>query len=302
MTILQLRYFIKVIEKGSISNAAKELFISQPSLTSAIKELEDELNIKLINRHNRGISITKEGSKFLGYARNVVEQMDVLENNYLEKKKEKFIFQISSQHYSFVVNAFVDLIEEYGDDEYEVTLRECRTYEIIDDVKNNRSQLGIIYLNSFNEKVLMNYISENHLEFKELFTSQPHIFISSYHPLAMKNLIELADLTEYPFLSFEQGDFNSFYFSEEILSTLPKKKAIKVSDRATLFNLLIGLNGYTISTGIISKELNGENIIARKLNIDDDIHIGTITRKNEPLTFISKRYLELLKKYINTAS
>lgn len=297
MTILQLRYFIKIVEKGKMSEAAKELFISQPSLTSTIQELEEELGFQLLNRSNRGISITKEGTRFLGYARQVVEQMSILEATFLEKKQEKFVFQISAQHYSFVVNAFVDLVKDIHSDEYEVTLRECRTYEIIDDVKNNRSQLGVIYLNDFNQTVLKKYFKENHLEFTELFTCSPHIFISQFNPLAQKDIITLEDLQDYPFLSFEQGDYNSFYFSEEILSTIPRRKIIKVSDRATLFNLLIGLNGYTICTGIISKDLNGEDIIAKPLDVQDHICIGIITRKGEQLTYLGEKYVQFIKKH-----
>lgn len=297
MTISQLRYFIKIVEKGKMSEAAKELFISQPSLTSTIRELEEELGFQLLNRTNRGISVTKEGARFLGYARQVVEQMSILETTFFQKKHEKFVFQISAQHYSFVVNAFVDLIKEIHSDEYEVTLRECRTYEIIDDVKNNHSQLGVIYLNDFNQTVLKKYFKENHLEFTKLFTCSPHIFISQSNPLANKDMITLDDLQDYPFLSFEQGEYNSFYFSEEILSTIPRKKIIKVSDRATLFNLLIGLNGYTICTGIISQDLNGENIIAKPLDVNDHICIGIITRQNEPLTYLGQLYVKLIKKH-----
>lgn len=298
MTLQQLRYFITVVEKGKINEAAKELFVSQPTLTNSIRELEEELGIKLLNRNNRGISITNDGLSFLSYARQVIEQMTILENKFLEKKKEKFTFRISSQHYAFVVNAFVHLIQEFQNDEYDVTLRECRTYEIIDDVKNNRSQLGILYLNDFNENVLNKYLKENHLEFIELFKAKPHVFISTSNPLSKKDLITLDDLVDYPFLSFEQGQFNSFYFSEEIQSTISRKKTIKVSDRATLFNLLIGLNGYTICSGMISEDLNGKDIISRPLLVDDCMHIGMIKRKGEILTFLGERYIELMKKHI----
>jgi len=300
MTILQLRYFITIVEKGKMSEAAKELFISQPSLTSAIKELEDELGFQLLNRTNRGISITKEGTHFLTYARQVIEQMSILESTFFQKKQEKFVFQISAQHYSFVVEAFLDFIQNMNSDEYEVTLKECRTYEIIDDVKNNRSQLGVIYLNDFNRTVLRKYFNENHLDFTELFIASPHIIISKSNPLANKDTISLDDLKDYPFLSFEQGEYNSFYFSEEILSTITRKKIIKVSDRVTLLHLLTGLNGYTITTGIMSKEWNGEKIVIKPLDVEENIHIGLLTRKDEHLTYITNKYIELLKKHIGT--
>ena len=300
MTIQQLKYIVTVAEKGKINEAARTLFISQPSLTNAIHELEKELGFDIFNRTNRGIAATTRGTKFLSYARQVVEQMSLLESTFLETIPEKQHFQVSTQHYSFVVDAFVNFLKEVDYKEYDVTLRECRTAEIIEDVKNARSQLGFLYISSFNEKVMQKFIKDNHLEFKPLFEAKPHIFINKDHPLASKGLVDLSDLTEYPYLSFEQGEYNSFYFAEEILSTNIRDKVIRVSDRATLFNLLIGLNGYTISTGIISKELNGESIISRPLNVDEQIQLGYIKRKNEPNGVHADHFLELLIRHINS--
>lgn len=299
MTIQQLKYVVLVSEKGKINEAAKTLFISQPSLTSAIRDLENELGFKIFNRTNRGIAKTKEGDIFLGYARQVVEQMSLLESRYFDTGLKKQHFQISSQHYSFVVNAFVELIKKEAFSEYEVAIRECRTSEIIDDVKNNRSQLGILYLSNFNRQVINKFITDNELEFHPLFHAKPHIFINKDHPLSVKEMIELDDLEEYPYLCYDQAENNSFYFSEELLSTVTRSKTIRVCDRATLFNLLIGLDGYTISTGIISVELNGESIISRRLNVDEDICIGFIKRKREPLGMLANTYLDLLRDHIN---
>lgn len=296
MTLQQLRYAIEVANKGSMNEAAKGLFISQPSLSNAIKELEQEIRITIFTRTNKGIQVSVEGAEFLGYARQVVEQTELLEEKYLGTKPSKQKFSVSTQHYSFAVNAFVDLIKEYGIDEYEFTLRETRTYEIIDDVKTLRSELGILYLNEFNEKVLSKLIKESNLKFLELFVAKPHIFISSSNPLAKKDIVTLRDLEEFPYLSFEQGDNNSFYFSEEILSTIEHKKSIKVSDRATLFNLLIGLNGFTISTGIISKELNGPDIIAKPLDVHELIRVGIITHKDVTLSRLGDIYLDALRQ------
>ena len=288
-----------VSKKGKINEAAKYLYISQPRLTNSIHELERELGFQIFNRTNRGIAITTNGSKFLRYARQVVEQMSLLESEFLQATPEKQHFQVSTQHYSFVVDAFVTFLNEVNYKEYDVTLRECRTVEIIEDVKNARSQIGILYINDFNRKVIQKFIKDNKLEFYPLFEAKAHIFINKDHPLAGKSLISLEDLSEYPYLSFEQGDYNSFYFSEEILSTQIRDKMIRVSDRATLFNLLIGLDGYTISTGIISKELNGENIISKKLNIDESIELGYILRKNETIGMHTKHFLDLLIKHIS---
>lgn len=297
MTLQQLKYMIIVAEKGTISEAAKSLFISQPSLTNSIKDLEKEMNKTLFIRTNRGIVLSSDGAEFLGYARQVTEQASLLEEKYLDKKPTRQHFCVSTQHYAFAVNAFVDLIKEYGHAEYDFTLRETRTYEIIEDVKTLRSEIGILYLNEFNEKVLRKLMKESDLVFHELFRAKPHVFISSNHLLARKESIELADLNEFPYLSFEQGEYNSFYFSEEILSTLERQKNIKVSDRATLFNLLIGLNGYTICTGILSSELNGNDIVARPLNVNEEIHVGTIMHKDISPGKLGRQYLDALESY-----
>ena len=297
MTLQQLKYVVTVANKGTISEAAKELFVSQPSLTKAIKELEEEMNISIFTRTNKGVVVSNEGDMFLGYARQVLEQTNLLEEKY--KKGDNFTrnFSVSTQLYSFAVNAFVDLIKKFGGEKYDFILRETQTNEIIEDVRRLKSEIGILYTSSTNKTVIEKLIKENGLKFIELFTAMPHVFISSNHPLAKKDIVEMDDLTEYPYLSYEQGNSNSFYFSEEILSTIGRNKNIKVSDRATLFNLAIGLNGYTVSSGVIDKELNGENIIARPLNVDEYIKIGVVLQKNMSLSIYGEFYLEALKKY-----
>ena len=301
MTLQQLKYAITVAETGTITEAANKLYISQPSLTNAIHELEKEMNIVIFNRTNKGISLSKEGEDFLGYARQVLEQAAILEDKYKGNNGGKKQFCVSTQHYSFAVNAFVDLIKKYGQDEYDFSIRETQTYEIIEDVSRMKSEIGILYVSSQNEEIIRKLIAKNDLKFEELFVAKPHVFISARHPLAEKEAISLDDLEEYPYLSFEQGEYNSFYFSEEILSTLDRKKNIKVRDRATLFNLVIGLNGYTVSSGVISKELNGENIIAKPLLVDEYMKIGTITQKNMAPSRYGAVYMEALRHHIDQA-
>lgn len=298
MTLQQLRYVVTVAETGNITEASKRLFISQPSLTNAIRELEKEMNINIFNRTNKGVAVTNDGDVFLSYARQVLEQTSLLEEKFLNKSEQNPKFSVSCQHYSFAVNAFVDVIREFGGSQYDFTLRETQTYEIIEDVSRLKSEIGILYTSSKNEEVILKIIKQNDLKFEELFVAKPHVFISSRHPLATKDMITLEDLEDYPYLSFEQGDYNSFYFSEEILSTLDRRKNIKVRDRATLFNLVIGLNGYTVSSGVISQELNGENIIAKPLCVEETMRIGTITHKDMPLSRYGAAYMEFLKRYI----
>ena len=298
MTLQQLKYIVTVAETGNITEAAKRLFISQPSLTNAIRELEKEMQITIFNRTNKGVAVSNEGDEFLSYARQVLEQVGLLEEKYLNVKEQRPRFSVSCQHYSFAVNAFVDVIQEFDANQYDFTLRETQTYEIIEDVSRLKSEIGILYVSSKNEEIIMKLIKQNGLKFEELFQARPHVFISSKHPLAEREAISLEDLEEYPYLSFEQGEYNSFYFAEEILSTLDRKKNIKVRDRATLFNLVIGLNGYTVSSGVISRELNGENIIARPLLVDEFMRIGTITQKNMPLSRYGNAYMEALQNHI----
>ena len=300
MTLQQLKYVITVANTGTITEAANRLFISQPSLTNAIHELEKEMNITIFNRTNKGISISKEGEDFLGYARQVLEQAAILEDKYKGGSGGKKQFCVSTQHYSFAVNAFVDLIKEYGQDEYDFSLRETQTYEIIEDVARMRSEIGILFLNDFNETVLGKILKSHELEFHPLFVARPHVFISRKHPLAGNAVITNEELEQYPSLSFEQGEHNSFYFSEEIFSAVERKKNIRVRDRATLLNLLIGLNGYTVCSGVIDKKLNGKDIIAVPLADESEMRVGYITHKKGMMSRLAATYLEALKKYVES--
>ncbi|MFC5448515.1 LysR family transcriptional regulator [Paenibacillus aestuarii] len=299
MTLQQLKYVIEVANRGSINEAAKRLFITQPSLSNAIRDLEEEMQISIFDRSNKGISLSKEGVEFLSYARQVVEQAELLENRYRNAKPSPQHFSVSTQHYAFAVNAFVKLVQEYGQDEYELAMRETKTYEIIEDVKMLRSEIGILYVNEFNEKVIHKMLKEANLQFNHLFTAKPHIFISVKNPLAQQSIVTIEQLEPYPYLSFDQGEYNSFHFSEEILSTLSHQKSIRVTDRATLFNLLIGLNGYTISTGVLPSDLNGNEIIPVPLDCEESMHVGWISHKNALLTKLGAAYIDALQQSIS---
>ncbi len=295
MTLQQMKYAIEIARCGSMNIAAQKLFITQPSLSKALRELENELGISVFERTNRGVNVTTEGSEFLGYARQVIEQMELVEKRYHSSVPAAPHFSVSTQHYAFAVNAFVDLIHQYDVSAYKFTLRETRTHEIIEDVRNLRSEIGILYLNAFNRKVLRKIFRESQVAFTELFTARPHVFVSAVNPLTKLEKVRLADLDPYPCLSFEQGEYNSFHFSEEILSTVYHAKTIQVSDRATLFNLLIGLNGYTISTGVLSSDLNGNDIVAVPLDVDERITVGWISHKNVHLSRLAEDYLKALQ-------
>ena len=299
MTLQQLKYVTTIANIGSISEAAKRLFVSQPSLTKAIKELEKEMGITIFDRTNKGITVSKEGERFLGYARQVLEQAALLEEQYKSQSGGKKQFSVSTQHYSFAVNAFVELLKGAEIDQYDVSLRETQTYEIIDDVAHMKSEIGLLYYNDFDRPVLEKLIHTNELTFTELFTAHPHIFIGKTHPLAHKEVVSMDELEEYPYISFEQGDHNSFYFSEEIFSTVVRPKHIRVRDRASLFSLLLGLDGYTVSSGVIDKEVNGENIISVPLAEEGLMHIGYITNNKMQRSRLGQEYIHALEQYVS---
>lgn len=297
MTLMQLKYAIAVAGENSLNDTAKKLFISQPSLSAAIHSLEKEIGIELFRRSQSGIKITPDGEEFIGYARQVVEQYDLLDARYISKESVKKKFSVSMQHYTFAVKAFAMLVKQFGMDEYEFAVHETKTYEVINDVKNYKSEIGILYLNDFNRKVLTKLFDEYGLEFHELMECGIYAYMSKYHPLAGEKEISLEDLKEYPCLSFEQGEYNSFYFAEEVLSTYQYKRLIKANDRATLLNLMIELNGYTLCSGIICEELNGSDYCAVKLKSDEKMTIGYLARKGATISVLGQKYLEEISKF-----
>lgn len=301
MTLAQLRYAITVAGASSMNEAARKLFISQPSLSAAIKELEEEVGVELFKRTNRGISVTLEGEEFIGYARQVVEQYNLIESKYILKENTKKKFGVSMQHYTFAVKAFVEMVKRFGMDEYEFEIHETKTYDVIEDVKNCKSEIGILYLNDFNKKVLTKLFHESAVEFHELLKCHIYVYLWKGHPLASKEEITLEELEEYPCLSFDQGHNNSFYFAEEVLSTYDYKRLIKANDRATFLNLMIGLNGYTLCSGIMCEELNGSDYCAIKLKSDEIMTIGYIARKGVQVSPLGKKYLEEISKYKDKA-
>ncbi|MDO4523295.1 MAG: LysR family transcriptional regulator [Eubacteriales bacterium] len=297
MTLQQLIYAVKIADMKSMNRAATELFVSQPALSATVRGLEEEIRTEIFLRTNRGITITPEGEEFLSYARQMVEMQKLMEDRYLGTDHSKKKFSVSMQHYSFAVEAFIDLAKEFGMEEYEFAVHETKTAEVIDNVRNYRSELGILYLNPFNEKALKKSFAENEVEYTLLFQCGISVYMSNRHPLAKKERLDFQELEPYPCLSFEQGDKNSFYFAEEVLSMQDYPRIIKADDRATMLNLMTGLDGYTLCSGIICEKLNGNGYTAIPLNTQERMDIGYIRRKHMPLSKLGKKYLEILKKY-----
>lgn len=299
MTLQQLTYLVTVADCGNITEAAEKLFVSQPSLSTAISNLEKEMGIKAFVRSNKGVVATREGEELLSFARMLLEQADHMKEYFIKGEKRSPKFSVSCQHYSFAVNAFVDLIKEYDADRYNFIIRETQTGEIMEDVANGKSEIGVIYLSEHNEEVLTKLIKNNQLVFEQLYVAKPHVFICREHPLADRDVITMEDLEPYPYLVYEQGNRNSFYFSEEFISMLDFPKIIQVRDRATLFNLVIGLNGFTVSSGVIDHKLNGSDIIAKPLLVDKTMRIGVVRKENIIFSQYARTYMEALKNHLS---
>lgn len=297
MTLVQLKYAIAVVGQNSLNEAAKMLFISQPSLSSAIRSLEKEIGFDIFIRSKTGITLTTKGTEFIGYAKSVMEQYELLDAKYISQTKVKKNFSVSMQHYTFAVNAFVELVKQYGMDAYEFEVHETKTYEVIENVRNHKSEIGILYLNDFNKKVLHKLFAEYGLQFEPLLECGVYVYMWKGHPLAERKEIALEELDEYPCLGFAQGEHNSFYFAEEVLCTYQYKRFIRANDRATLLNLMVGLNGFTLCSGIICEDLNGKDYCAVKLRSDERMTIGYISRKDAPVSAIGQKYLEEIAKY-----
>lgn len=296
MTLQQLQQIITIADSGSMNEAAKKMFISQPSLSAAVKELEKEIGISIFVRSNRGIVITPEGEEFLGYARQIFEQYQLLEKRYIEKKAKKK-FSVSMQHYTFAVKAFVEMVKKVGMEEYDFAIHETRTWDVIENVRYFKSELGVLYLNDYNALIMQKMFKENGLEFTELFQCETYVYLWSGHPLSDQKQISMKELEEYPCLAFDQGKNGAAYFAEEMKSTYDYKRIIHADDRATLLNLMVGLNAYTLCSGIICEELNGPDYRAIPLAESEKMRIGYIKRKGARISPMGEIYIRELEAY-----
>lgn len=302
MTLTQLRYAITISETGSFNKAAQILYVSQPSLSNAIHDLEDEFSITIFHRSGRGISLTNEGVEFITYARQVYHQYESLLDKFGKNGNLKKKFGVSTQHYSFATKSFVEMVKKFNTAEYDFAIRETKTREVIDDVSTQKSEIGILYLSNFNKNMILKMLNSADLEFHHLINCQIYVYIYKDHPLAKKEIITFDDLKDYPNLSFEQGDNSSFYFSEEIYANKEYQRMVKVNDRATMLNMMRGLYGFTLCSGIICQELNGDDYIAVPFkhdedDVDDNMSIGYIIKKNQILSRMGSLYIEEIKNY-----
>lgn len=303
MTLQQLNYIIVISEMGSMNKAAEALYVSQPSLTSAVKELEKELGITIFIRSGRGVTLTNDGSEFLIYARQVYQQYEILRDKYQNSDQIRKKFAVSTQHYSFAVKAFVSAVQHTDMRKYEFALRETTTYDVIQDIGTLRSEIGILYLSDFNRKVITKLLKDFDLTFHPLIDVQAFVYLYKDHPLAGCSSISFEQLQDYPALFFEQKN-GSFYYAEEILSENDYERMIRTNDRATNLNLMVGLNAYTLCSGIICEELNGSDYVAIPFKDDEvnkncQMEIGYVTKKHSILSPMGERYIEELKSYLD---
>lgn len=305
LTIQQLRYAVGIANTGSFNKAAEALFISQPSLTMAVQDLEKQIGIAVFNRSNRGVTLTPEGEEFIARANELLNHFKSVVARYDEESQKKKRFAVSTQHYSFAVKSFTNMVKKFNIDDYDFALRETKTKEVIDDVTSLRSEIGIIYLSDFNRKYLTYLLKEHDLVFQKLVICNAYAYMWKNNPLASKPYVTLEDLSQYPCLSFEQGESGNYYFAEEILSTNEYHRTIKANDRATMLNFMVDLNGYTLCSGIISEEINGSDYVAvpfkdDKGECDRQMEIGYIVKKNFMLSTICRIYIREMEEYLKT--
>ena len=283
MTFQQLKYADAVAECGSLSEAARQVFVTQPTLTESIRALEEELRVAIFTRSSRGVTVTREGEEFLASARQILDDAARIQEKYTGKAVRRPQFAVSCQHYAFAADAFMEVVKANEADAYNFTLRETVTSEIIDDVARHRSEIGILYLSKRNETAISKILRKEELVFEELFAAKPHVFLGKGHPLAKKKIIKPHELDAYPYLTYEQGVENALYFAEEVMPAIDRRKNIRVRDRATMTNLLLGLNGFTVASGVHSKAYNPQ-IVSVPLKLDDTIRVGLIYRGGLPLS------------------
>ena len=295
MTLQQLKYADAVASCGSISEAARKCFVTQPTLTEAVRALEEELRIAIFTRSSKGVSVTREGEEFLASARQILDDAARISEKYTGKAVRRPQFAVSCQHYAFAVEAFMEVVKANEAESYDFTLRETVTSEIIDDIARHRSEVGLLYLSRRNERAIMKILRKEELVFEELFEARPHVFLSRRHPLAKKKIIRPAELDDYPYITYEQGADNALYFAEEVMPAIDRKKNIRVRDRATMTNLVLGLNGFTVASGAYAKAYN-QAIVSIPLKMDDSIRVGLVRRGGIPLSAAGEAFVAAVRR------
>lgn len=295
MTLQQLKYAVTVAECGTISAAAEKLFISQPSLTAAIRELESEMGVTIFSRTNRGVIVSREGEEFLGYARQILSQAQLLQERFSGREQGEKRFAVSSQHFNFTVLAFSRLVQNFRGPRYSFHFRETTTYEVLEDVSQLRSEVGILALNEDNERFLRRMFGKLGLEFTELKRVQAELFVSAEHPLADRRFVTVEDVSPYPCITFEQGEHNGQFFFEGLSAVAAQShKTICVRERATEYQLLRALNGFSPDVGVSA--MYREEFVSLPLEPKQFHTIGYILRRDVTPSPMTLEYIQALRE------
>ena len=298
MNITQIRYVLAVAASSSIREAASKLFVSQPALSSSIQDLEEELGMLLFERTNKGIALTEDGRDFVTYAKKALSQYEILEDRFLSKDKGKERFSVSTQHYNFAINAFTAVLKKHDPDKFSFSIHETKTKDVLEDVKNLKSEVGIVSFSGASEVLLKKLFKEYQLEFTPLMTREAYIYVWQDHEFAGRTEISLEELKDYPCISFDQDSDSDFYLTEEAMADYDFDKMIKSDDRATTMELIAELHGYSIGSGMLSgDDVILKGLVSIKLKEEDPLVIGYITRKGSVLSEYGETYVEELLKY-----
>lgn len=298
MNITQIKYVLAIAASSSMREAATKLFISQPALSLSVRDLEEELGILLFDRTNKGITLTAEGREFLSYAKRAVGQYEILEDRYLSGNSDREQFSVSTQHYNFAIKAFAEVVRNYDPDRYLFSLHETKTREVLEDVRTMKSEVGIISFSGTNEGVLKKLFREYQLAFTPLMQRETYAYVWKDHPFAGRKEISLEELSEYPCVTFDQGDESNLYLTEEAMADYDFRKMIKSDDRATTMELISELHGYSIGSGMLAgDEAILKGMVSIKLKEEDTLVIGYIVRKDSKMSVYGKAYVEELLKF-----
>ena len=295
MTIQQCKYVIEIAKSGSFNEAGKQLFVAQSALSSSIKQLEKELGIKIFERSKNGVRLSMEGAEFVRYAEQLVDRSDFIQNRYggfADYKK----LHIATQHYDFVAEAFCKFLTSTKEKKYDFSIRELKTYQVIYEIEKAFCDVGILAIKDNDFDVMTRYLDNKGIVFNEFLQSPPHVYVRKEHALAKRKQISYDDLIDYPYLSYEQGARNSSFFTEELVDGFKANKRVTISDRATLMNVLLTTDSYTVGTGIMPSALNGGKIVGIKIASQSFYRIGYVLRKGESVNELTTAFIRELEE------
>ncbi len=298
MTIQQCKYVLEIAKTGSFSEAAKQLFIAQSSLSVSVKSLEQELNIKIFERSSNGVYLTEEGSEFVRYASQIAESDDFINERYKSPSIPQKLF-IATQHYDFIADIFGNFLKNTEDATYKFSIKEIETYNVIREVETAYSDIGIIAIKNGDYDIIKRYLLKKNLSFTPVLEAAPHVFLRREHPLSNCESLSISELREFPYVSYEQGDHNSSYFTEEMMDATLIDKHIEISDRATLMNVLLITDAYTVGTGIMPSVLNKGDIVSIPLVSEEHYIIGYILNNDRRISEMTGKFIKLLEQTVD---